>query len=211
MNENNEVKKKKMNLPNKLTILRIALIPVILIIAIWESIGTNFLQNELFLGVTVGNLIIIIIFAIASITDFFDGKIARKYNLVTDFGKFLDPLADKLLVCSTLIYLIEIGKFNFFGIKFGFVVTIIIAREFAVTGLRLLAASKNGQVMAAKMLGKCKTCVQMFTIIILLLNSFNVEIIGFVFVMLSLALTVISGIDYFVKSKDVFKSNNIGE
>lgn len=193
------------NLPNVLTIMRILLIPVILIISVIENIGTNFLQNELFMGVTLGNLIILIIFIIASVTDFFDGKIARKYNLVTDLGKFLDPLADKLLVCCTFIYLIEIGKFNFFGLRWGFVVSIIIAREFAVTGLRLLAASKNGTVMAAKMLGKCKTFIQMITIIVLLLNSFSVEVIGFVFVMLSLILTVVSGIDYFVKSKDVFK------
>ena len=193
------------NLPNVLTIMRILLIPVILIISVIENIGTNFLQNELFMGVTLGNLIILIIFIIASVTDFFDGKIARKYNLVTDLGKFLDPLADKLLVCCTFIYLIEIGKFNFFGLRWGFVVSIIIAREFAVTGLRLLAASKNGTVMAAKMLGKCKTFIQMITIIVLLLNSFSVEVIGFIFVMLSLILTVVSGIDYFVKSKDVFK------
>ena len=193
------------NLPNVLTIIRILLIPVILIISVIENIGTNFLQNELFMGVTLGNLIILIIFIIASVTDFFDGKIARKYNLVTDLGKFLDPLADKLLVCCTFIYLIEIGKFNFFGLRWGFVVSIIIAREFAVTGLRLLAASKNGTVMAAKMLGKCKTFIQMITIIVLLLNSFSVEVIGFVFVMLSLILTVVSGIDYFVKSKDIFK------
>ena len=197
--------KKKMNLPNKLTIMRICLIPVILIISVIESIGTNVFQNELFLGVTLGNLIILIIFIIASLTDFFDGHIARKYNLVTDFGKFLDPLADKLLVCSTFIYLIEIGRFNFFGFKWGFVVTIIIAREFAVTGLRLIAASKNGTVMAAKILGKCKTCVQMFAIIVLLLNSFEIEIIGFILVMAALALTIISGVDYFVKSKDVLK------
>ena len=193
------------NLPNVLTIIRILLIPVILIISVIENIGTNFLQNELFMGVTLGNLVILIIFIIASVTDFFDGKIARKYNLVTDLGKFLDPLADKLLVCCTFIYLIEIGKFNFFGLRWGFVVSIIIAREFAVTGLRLLAASKNGTVMAAKMLGKCKTFIQMITIIVLLLNSFSVEVIGFIFVMLSLILTVVSGIDYFVKSKDVFK------
>lgn len=198
--------KKKMNLPNKLTVLRIALIPVILIISILEGInGNNILKNELFLGVNLANLIILIIFAVASITDFLDGKIARKYNLVTDFGKFLDPLADKLLVCSTFIYLIEIGRFEYFGIKWGFVVTLIIAREFAVTGLRLLASSKNGTVMAAKMLGKCKTMTQMITICVLLLNNFNVPVIGFVLIMLSLALTVVSGVDYFVKSKDVFK------
>ena len=145
------------------------------------------------------------VFVIAAFTDFLDGKIARKFNLVTDFGKFLDPLADKLLVCSTFIYLIEIGRFEYFGIKWGFVVTLIIAREFAVTGLRLLASSKNGTVMAAKMLGKCKTMTQMITICVLLLNNFNVPVIGFVLIMLSLALTVVSGVDYFVKSKDVFK------
>jgi CDP-diacylglycerol--glycerol-3-phosphate 3-phosphatidyltransferase len=197
----------KMNLPNKLSMIRIFLIPVILILGIIESISFNgnVLRNELFLGVTLGNILILVVFAIASFTDFLDGHIARKNNLVTDFGKFIDPLADKLLVCSTMIYLIEVGRFNFFGFSFGFVVTLIIAREFAVTGLRLIASNKDGKVMAAKILGKMKTVVQMFTIIILLLNSFKVEILGFVFVILSLALTIISGVDYFVKSKDVLK------
>ena len=197
----------KMNLPNKLSMIRIFLIPVILILGIIESISFNgnVLRNELFLGVTLGNILILVVFAIASFTDFLDGHIARNNNLVTDFGKFIDPLADKLLVCSTMIYLIEVGRFNFFGFSFGFVVTLIIAREFAVTGLRLIASNKDGKVMAAKILGKMKTVVQMFTIIILLLNSFKVEILGFVFVILSLALTIISGVDYFVKSKDVLK------
>lgn len=197
----------KMNLPNKLSMIRIFLIPVILVLGIIESISFNgnVLKNELFMGVTLGNILILVVFALASITDFLDGHIARKNNLVTDFGKFIDPLADKLLVCSTMIYLIEVGRFNFFGFSFGFVVTLIIAREFAVTGLRLIASNKDGKVMAAKMLGKMKTVVQMLTIIILLLNSFNIEIIGFVFVMLSLVLTIVSGVDYFVKSKDVLK------
>lgn len=197
----------KMNLPNKLSMIRIFLIPVILILGIIESISFNgnVLKNELFMGVTLGNILILVVFAIASFTDFLDGHIARKNNLVTDFGKFIDPLADKLLVCSTMIYLIEVGRFNFFGFSFGFVVTLIIAREFAVTGLRLIASNKDGKVMAAKILGKMKTVVQMFTIIILLLNSFTIEIIGFVFVIASLLLTVISGVDYFVKSKDVLK------
>lgn len=197
----------KMNLPNKLSMIRIFLIPVILVLGIIESINFNgnVLRNELFMDVTLGNILILIVFALASFTDFLDGHIARKNNLVTDFGKFIDPLADKLLVCSTMIYLIEVGRFNFFGFSFGFVVTLIIAREFAVTGLRLIASNKDGKVMAAKILGKMKTVVQMFTIIILLLNSFTVEILGFVFVILSLALTIISGVDYFVKSKDVLK------
>ena len=197
----------KMNLPNKLSMIRIFLIPVILVLGIIESINFNgnVLKNELFMGVTLGNILILVVFALASFTDFLDGHIARKNNLVTDFGKFIDPLADKLLVCSTMIYLIEVGRFNFFGFSFGFVVTLIIAREFAVTGLRLIASNKDGKVMAAKILGKMKTVVQMFTIIILLLNSFNIEIIGFVFVVASLLLTIISGVDYFVKSKDVLK------
>ena len=197
----------KMNLPNKLSMIRIFLIPIILILGIIESISFNgnVLRNELFMNVTLGNILILVVFAIASITDFLDGHIARKNNLVTDFGKFIDPLADKLLVCSTMIYLIEVGRFNFFGFSFGFVVTLIIAREFAVTGLRLIASNKEGKVMAAKILGKMKTVVQMFTIIILLLNSFTFEIVGFIFVIASLLLTIISGVDYFVKSKDVLK------
>lgn len=200
--------KKKMNLPNKLSVLRIILIPIIIILGIVESIDFegNVLKNELFMNVTVGNMAILVIFIIASFTDFLDGHIARKYNLVTDFGKFIDPLADKLLVSSTMIYLIQIGRFTFFNFDWGFVVTIIIAREFAVTGLRLIAAtSKDGKVMAAKILGKMKTVVQMIMIIVLLLNSINVPIIGLILVILALLLTVISGIDYFVKSKDVLK------
>lgn len=203
-----EIKKKKMNLPNKLSVLRIILIPIIIILGIVESIDFegNVLKNELFMNVTVGNMAILVIFIIASFTDFLDGHIARKYNLVTDFGKFIDPLADKLLVSSTMIYLIQIGRFTFFNFDWGFVVTIIIAREFAVTGLRLIAAtSKDGKVMAAKILGKMKTVVQMIMIIVLLLNSINVPIIGLILVILALLLTVISGIDYFVKSKDVLK------
>ena len=169
----------KMNLPNKLSMIRIFLIPVILVLGIIESINfnVNALRNELFMGVTLGNILILIVFALASFTDFLDGHIARKNNLVTDFGKFIDPLADKLLVCSTMIYLIEVGRFNFFGFSFGFVVTLIISREFAVTGLRLIASNKDGKVMAAKILGKMKTVVQMFTIIILLLKMIILEIL----------------------------------
>lgn len=203
-----ETKKKKMNLPNKLSVLRIILIPIIIILGIVESIDFdgNVLKNELFMNVTIGNIAILVIFIIASFTDFLDGHIARKYNLVTDFGKFIDPLADKLLVSTTMIYLIQIGRFTFFNFDWAFVVTIIIAREFAVTGLRLIAAtSKDGKVMAAKILGKMKTVVQMIMIIVLLLNSINIPIIGLILVILALLLTVISGVDYFVKSKDVLK------
>ena len=203
----------KMNLPNKLSLLRIFLIPVIIVLQIIESINfaNNVLRNELFLGVTLGNLIILVVFCIASFTDYLDGHIARKYNLITDFGKFIDPLADKLLVCSTLIYLIQIGRLDFFNVSFAFLVTIIIAREFAVTGLRLIAASKKGEVIAAKMLGKMKTVSQMIAIIVLLLNSFSISIIGFILILVATLLTLISGIDYFIKGKDVFKEEKAGE
>ena len=188
-----------MNLPNKITIARICLIPIMVIITFFH------LDDVLYLNITTGNLILLIIFLIGSLTDYLDGHIARKNNIVTDFGKFLDPLADKLLVCSTFVYLIQIGRFDYFNISWAFVFTIIIAREFAVTGLRLIAVQNNGKVMAAKILGKAKTMTQMITIIVLLLNSFGVQIIGFVLLMLSMILTVVSGVDYFVKSKDVLK------
>lgn len=200
----------KMNLPNKLTLMRVFLLPLIIIVAIIEGIEYegNFLKKELFLGVNIANIIVLVIFIIASFTDYLDGHIARKQHIVTDFGKFLDPLADKLLVSITMIYLIQIHRFDFFEMSFAFVVGLIIAREFAVTGLRLLAASKEGAVIAAKMLGKLKTVSQMIMIMVLLLNSFNIQIIGFILVMIALVLTIVSGVDYFIKSKNIFKEEN---
>lgn len=200
----------KMNLPNKLTLMRVFLLPLIIIVAVIEGIEYegNFLKKELFLGVNIANIIVLVIFIIASFTDYLDGHIARKQHIVTDFGKFLDPLADKLLVSITMIYLIQIHRFDFFGMSFAFVVGLIIAREFAVTGLRLLAASKEGAVIAAKMLGKLKTVSQMIMIMVLLLNSFNIQIIGFILVMIALVLTIVSGVDYFIKSKNIFKEEN---
>lgn len=193
----------KLNLPNKLSMLRIFLVPVIIIIQIIEGIDfdSNPFRIDLFLGVSLGNLLVLIIFIIASFTDYLDGHIARRDNLITDFGKFIDPLADKLLVCSTFIYLIQVGRLYFFNMSFVFLVTIIIAREFAVTGLRLMLAKKSGEVVAAKMLGKLKTVSQMIAIIVLLLNSFSLPIIGFILIVLCTILSVVSGIDYFVKSK----------
>jgi CDP-diacylglycerol--glycerol-3-phosphate 3-phosphatidyltransferase len=137
---------------------------------------------------------------IASITDFLDGKIARKYNLVTNFGKFMDPLADKLLVCSALICLIELSMIP------AWVVIIIIAREFIISGFRLIA-SDNGVVIAASYWGKFKTTSQMIMVIVLLLNIPGpvFSVIGTVLIYLSLALTVISLIDYIIKNKDVLK------
>ena len=156
---------KLMNLPNKLTMFRVLLIPVIIVISLISSLQQIFIFSE----VTVGNFIILIIFGIASFTDFLDGNIARKRNLVTEFGKFMDPLADKLLVISTMLILLEQGKFQAFNFGLGFILIIIIAREFIVTGIRLLAV-QNNVVIAASKLGKAKTVSQMFMVIILLLE-----------------------------------------
>lgn len=195
-----------MNLPNKLTMFRVLLIPVIIIISLISSLQ----QTLIFSNVTVGNFIILIIFCIASFTDFLDGHIARKRNLVTDFGKFMDPLADKLLVISTMLVLLEQGKFQAFNFGLGFVLIIIIAREFIVTGIRLLAV-QNQLVIAASPLGKAKTISQMFMIIILLLECLPISLIGGIsndvtsLIVISLAglLTLVSGIDYFVKNKEI--------
>ena len=144
--------------------------------------------------------IAVAIFIVASITDFLDGKIARKYNLVTNFGKFMDPLADKLLVCSALICLIQLELIP------AWVVIIIIAREFIISGFRLVA-SDNGVVIAASYWGKFKTAFQMLTVIVLILNIPNkaITILGTALIYVSLALTVISLIDYIAKNKDVLK------
>ena len=177
-----------MNLPNKLTLFRVVLIPFFVF----------FLLTPYFEGY--GNYIAVAIFIVASITDFLDGKIARKYNLVTNFGKFMDPLADKLLVCSALICLIQLELIP------AWVVIIIIAREFIISGFRLVA-SDNGVVIAASYWGKFKTAFQMLTVIVLILNSPNkvFTILGTVLIYVSLALTVISLIDYIAKNKDVLK------
>lgn len=177
-----------MNLPNKLTLFRVVLIPFFVF----------FLLDPYFEGY--GNYIAVAIFIVASITDFLDGKIARKYNLVTNFGKFMDPLADKLLVCSALICLIQLELIP------AWVVIIIIAREFIISGFRLVA-SDNGVVIAASYWGKFKTAFQMLTVIVLILNIPNkvFTILGTVLIYVSLALTVISLIDYIAKNKDVLK------
>lgn len=177
-----------MNLPNKLTLFRVVLIPFFVF----------FLLAPYFEGY--GNYIAVAIFIVASITDFLDGKIARKYNFVTNFGKFMDPLADKLLVCSALICLIQLELIP------AWVVIIIIAREFIISGFRLVA-SDNGVVIAASYWGKFKTAFQMLTVIVLILNIPNkvFTILGTALIYVSLALTVISLIDYIAKNKDVLK------
>lgn len=196
--------KAKMNLPNKLTIMRILLIPLIIIAA-----EINYFNEEiLFANVTLANIIVLVIFCVAAFTDYLDGHIARKRNLVTDFGKFMDPLADKLLVFSAFIILIELDRIP------GWIVMVIIAREFMVTGIRLIAANSN-VVIAASSLGKAKTVSQMVAIIFLLVNAYpfsliseNVgEVIAIVITYIALGLTVISGIEYFIKNKHLILKN----
>ena len=150
-----------------------------------------------------GNYIAVAIFIVASLTDMLDGKIARKYNLVTNFGKFMDPLADKLLVCSAMICLIELDRLA------AWIVIVIISREFIISGFRLIAAD-NGVVIAASYWGKFKTASQMVTVILLVLNIQNTvfTVLGTVFIYISLVLTVVSLIDYIVKNKEVLKDQN---
>ena len=177
-----------MNLPNKLTLFRVILIPFFVF----------FLLAPYFTGY--GNYIAVAVFIVASITDFLDGHIARKRNLVTNFGKFMDPLADKLLVCSALICLIELDRLP------AWIVIIIIAREFIISGFRLIA-SDNGVVIAASYWGKFKTTCQMLMVIVLILDIPHPVFywLGVILTYVSLALTVISLIDYIVKNKNVLQ------
>ena len=178
-----------MNLPNKLTIARVIMIPFFLV----------FLMTDFF---EAARYVALAIFIIASLTDMLDGKIARKYNLVTNSGKFMDPLADKLLVCSAMI------AFTGMGIMPAWIVIIIIAREFIISGFRLIAAEKN-VVIAAGMSGKIKTTVQMIMCCLLIARlPFNfMRYVEQVFIYAALVLTVYSLIVYLVQNKDVLKDN----
>ena len=174
-----------MNLPNKLTILRIIMVPFFVF----------FLLTDV--GGPANKWIALALFAIASLTDMLDGKIARKYNLVTNFGKFMDPLADKLLVCSAMICLIEMDKIP------AWVVIIIIGREFIISGFRLVA-SDNGIVIAASYWGKFKTVFQMIMIIVMIADLGGVfDMVGMILMWIALALTIISLLDYVLKNKQV--------
>ena len=179
-----------MNLPNKLTLLRICLIPVFVILMLSQI-------NNFF-------LIACIVFMVASITDFLDGRIARKHNLVTDFGKFMDPLADKLLVLSALICMID------YDLVAGWMVIIIVARELTVSILRAIAAD-NGKVIAASGGGKIKTTSQMIAIIFLLIGAnFSNDIIlliGTVAMYIATIFTLYSGIDYLYKNRELFMNS----
>ena len=174
-----------MNLPNKLTVLRVIMVPFFVFFMLTD------------VGGPANKWIALILFCVASLTDMLDGKIARKYNLVTNFGKFMDPLADKLLVCSAMICMIEMGKLP------AWIVIVIIAREFIISGFRLVA-SDNGIVIAASYWGKFKTVFQMAMIIVLIADFGGVfDIIAQVLIWIALALTVISLIDYVVNNKEV--------
>lgn len=176
-----------MNLPNKLTMFRVILIPFFIV----------FLLASL---TPYDKWIALAIFIIASLTDLLDGKIARKYNLVTNFGKFMDPLADKLLVCSALICLIELDKIP------SWMVIVIIAREFIISGFRLVA-SDNGVVIAASYWGKFKTTFQMVAVCLLIADIAALTVVTQIILWIAVALTVVSLTDYLIKNKDVMKES----
>lgn len=174
-----------MNLPNKLTVLRVILVPFF----VFFLLGADWIGSF-------SPYIALIIFIVASLTDMLDGKIARKYNLITNFGKFMDPLADKLLVCSALICMIELRQLP------AWMVIIIISREFIISGFRLVA-SDNGVVIAASYWGKFKTTFQMIGVVLLIFNIPALSTLTTIIVWIALALTVISLVDYIVKNAGV--------
>lgn len=174
-----------MNLPNKLTIFRVVLIPFFVLFLLVDMTAYD-------------KWIALAIFIIASFTDFLDGHIARKYHLVTNFGKFMDPLADKLLVCSALICLIELDRIP------SWIVIVIIAREFIISGFRLVA-SDNGVVIAASYWGKFKTTFQIIMICLMIADLAPLAVVTQIVMWIALALTVVSLADYLIKNKDVMR------
>ena len=180
-----------MNLPNKLTILRIIMIPFFVLFMLLDG-GVS--QTYRYIAA--------VIFIVASFTDLLDGKIARKYNLVTNFGKFMDPLADKLLVCSGLICFVGLGQLP------AWFVIIIISREFIISGFRLVA-SDNGGVIAASYWGKFKTVSQMIMSVLLIVNIPALSILTTFFSVIALVLTVVSLIDYIAKNYRVLTEGSL--
>ena len=174
-----------MNLTNKLTLLRVVLIPVFVVLLLLEGGQNDTLR-----------IAALIVFCFASFTDFLDGQIARRNNLVTNFGKFMDPLADKLLVCSALICMIELGQ-----LPSWYVITVI-AREFIISGFRLVAAD-NGIVIAASWWGKFKTTFQMLTVILLILNIPALHTVTLIIAGVAFVLTLVSLLDYIAKNYKV--------
>ncbi|MCQ2482486.1 MAG: CDP-diacylglycerol--glycerol-3-phosphate 3-phosphatidyltransferase [Clostridia bacterium] len=194
-----------MNLPNKLSLLRIFMIPLVM----FFILPISYSGDNSFISFVVSNQMFVadLLFVIASLTDMFDGKIARKYNLITNLGKFLDSLADKMLIIAVLTAFVEINRISSWWLM------IIVLREFMVTGIRMLAAEK-GTVMAAKMIGKIKTTTQMIAIIYLLLEPTFIKIfahenivttVGNILFIICVIMTVISGLDYLMKNLNYFK------
>ena len=180
-----------MNLPNKLTTLRVIMIPFFVFFLLWQN-G----ENRTF------RMIALALFIIASLTDLLDGKIARKYNLVTNFGKFMDPLAVKLLVCSALICLIELNALP------AWMVIVIISREFIISGFRLIA-SDNGVVIAASYWGKFKTTFQMVSVVLLILDIQALAFVTTICVWIALLLTIVSLVDYIYKNHKILTEGSI--
>lgn len=180
-----------MNLPNKLTTLRVIMIPFFVFFLLWQN-G----ENRTF------RMIALALFIIASLTDLLDGKIARKYNLVTNFGKFMDPLADKLLVCSALICLIKLNALP------AWMVIVIISREFIISGFRLIA-SDNGVVIAASYWGKFKTTFQMVSVVLLILDIQALAFVTTICVWIALLLTIVSLVDYIYKNHKILTEGSI--
>ena len=178
-----------MNLPNKLTLVRVIMIPFFVIFMLTG------------LGGSASKWIALVIFIIASLTDLLDGYIARKYNLVTNFGKFMDPLADKLLVCAAMICLVELGRLP------AWIVIVIISREFIISGFRLIA-SDNGRVIAASYWGKFKTTFQMLMICLMIADLAQLGMVTEIVMWIALILTVVSLIDYLAKNKDVLSEQH---
>ena len=180
-----------MNLPNKLTVLRVCMIPFFVVMLLLNG-GEN--QTYRYIAAA--------IFIVASLTDMLDGKIARKYNLVTNFGKFMDPLADKLLVCSALICLVDLKQLP------AWMVIVIISREFIISGFRLVA-SDNGIVIAASYWGKFKTTFQMIAVILLIVRIPALTVLTQICVWTALVLTVISLVDYIAKNHKVLTEGSM--
>lgn len=174
-----------MNLANKLTMLRILMIPVFIAVLVYSK-DRDIVYRYIALG----------IFVMASATDALDGYVARKYNMITDFGKLMDPLADKILVSSALIILIELGNIS------SWIVSIVIAREFIISGIRLIATEKN-IIIAASPLGKLKTASQMLSVILMLLSIKAISLITDLSIWLMCILSVVSLLDYIIKNKKV--------
>ena len=199
-----------MNLPNKLTIFRIILVPIMVIIHYCAVLG---LINGDFLSIPIENWIIVIIFSVASYTDHLDGKIARKNNQITTFGKFLDPLADKILVLSAMLILVETGMIP------AWIPIIVVIREFVVSGYRLIAVEKGGKVIAANIWGKLKTVTQMIGIILMFFCRYpyftmgenmtiiesTINVLATLMITISVVATIFSGVNYLKGSKDLLK------